>query len=255
MTALVFIRRDDGLIVASDGAIGAQDGSGVVLGLRSKVLLIPEWSMIIGFRGHVAVKFEIHRDMHPLRSFDEFVDGISYELKAVVERLVDAGVADAHGTLFFGGWSDRAQAFESYRVGSREREIHGGEQQEATIRPYTLTPLAICHAAPTVPSALYQRFGIVFDCKTDVDEQNLALRLVCAARADDTSEDGKAYPIGGFLQLTVATRDFVQTSIVHRWPDVIGEPIDHSRGEAMPAFLGIAAGPPLSPAAGQTQQF
>jgi hypothetical protein len=237
MTALVFIRRDDGLIVASDGAIGAQDGSGTVLGLRSKVLLIPEWSTIIGFRGHVAVKYEIHRDMHPIRSFDEFVDGIALELEVVIARLSVAGVVDPHGTLFFGGWSDRAQAFESYRVGSREREIHGGKQEEEIIAPYTLTPLAICHAAPAVPSSLYQKFGIDFDCKTAADEQNLALRLVCAARADDSSEDSKSYPIGGFLQLSVAARDFVQTATVHRWPDVIGARVDLTLGEAMPAFL------------------
>ena len=234
MTAHAFLTAKRHLIVASDGAIC--NLSGEILAIRSKVALVPEWSAVIAFRGYEVIAESLLYVTRHVGTFDEFVDEVGPALRTVIDHAQDSSddMSDAHGSVLFGGWSESRQIFESYRVGSREREVLDGDASSFT-EPFTVSSLREAYAAPGPRQDLYAQFGIGAPCDTVEEEKKYAARIICAARAGQSPDD--PYAIGGFVQVTFATRDAIETRIVHRWPDLIGERVDPSRGEAMPKSL------------------
>jgi hypothetical protein len=234
VTALAFITAPNYLIVASDGALS--DPTGKVVAIGSKSDIIERWSAVLAFRGHQIVQDDLLREARALASFDDFVERVPGILRAAIDRAEHGIGESASGTLFFGGWSESRKAFESYRVGSTARQVRDGET-EFTTEPFAATRLPDAFAAPGPSPELYARFGLDLPCNTIEDEKNYAARLICAARAAPPSEGEICFAIGGFLKVTHATRSGVAEETVHHWPDPIGEHVDPSRGEAMPAFL------------------
>lgn len=227
MTAVVFIRRADAIVAASDGSVCDPDGR--VVGFRSKLQAVPEWSMIMSARGHDAMLDSIRGQTRDAETFDRFIEIIPTALRKIVDHYREI-VPNFHGTLVFAGLSESKGEFEGYRCSSSPLEYVDGETPE----PYTMSPLPICYLAPVISDKLLGPFGLL----AADNEEELAMRMICAARADQHKySNGTGYGVGGFVQLMVATREKIETRIVHRWPDLIGEKIDPSRGEAMPAFL------------------
>ena len=110
------------------------------------------------------------------------------------------------------------------------------------IPPLTLYPIEGILSSPMPSPELREQFGLDFGNLAGHDEISIAVRLLCAARfssAPDETAISAAFNfnIGSFVQLTILRRDSIQSQIVHRWPDVVGEKIDPMRGEAIPGFL------------------
>lgn len=84
-----------------------------------------------------------------------------------------------------------------------------------------------------------RKFGVIDGPEGSSDIDALR-RMICAARADSGRET-EQYPhfnAGGFIQLATVQRGIVLSAINHRWPeDVIGEPLDPTRGQPMPDDL------------------
>jgi hypothetical protein len=74
------------------------------------------------------------------------------------------------------------------------------------------------------------------------DEASVLTRIVCAARQSSGKilQDEMDYPYnaGGFAQLALVERGHCRTWISMSWPeDVIGEPIDPTRGAILPSYM------------------
>lgn len=115
------------------------------------------------------------------------------------------------------------------------------------IRSRTLeSSLCLCGDGHRTPSGVAARFGfelpeVASESETPIDATAYVTRAVCAARSERTppelNQGRSLYSVGGFVQLTVMRLDKIETSIIHRWPDKIGQLIDGAAGEPVPGFL------------------
>ena len=68
-----------------------------------------------------------------------------------------------------------------------------------------------------------------------------AIRIICAARREPIpigrDEAHGTCQVGGFVQLAHVDRGTAWTSIVHRWPDVVGVRLDPLAGSLLPDAL------------------
>lgn len=248
MSANVIVRQDDGIVIATDGI--AYDGQGIVVAHVSKVALMPEWSCAFAVRGAGVVPTMMLFGLSKLATlgfniagFDDFLSFLPAAAEEVHKALLsDPTQSYPQFSMMIGGYSEAHGRFESYSLRSRDFEYPIGDeihQQPA----YTLAPLPSTHFAPTPSPEACAAVGLYQRGPDDPPEapQVTAIRGVCAARLDKGSLPGdevnEDYSIGGFVQLTTILRDSVTSEIVHRWPDVIGEKLDPTRGEKLPAFL------------------
>lgn len=242
MTALAIGIAKNAIVLASDGAV--TDGDGTLVGFESKVVLLPEHNALIACRGVGGFGTALHQRIGvDVTDFDSLLDYIPSKSAAVLEAYIQHyGLDDAPISIIVAGWSESRQQYEGYRLGKQEwqpKSVGGGEWEE--MLPWTLLPIDGCLWARPWPSAeLYGRFGIDPKPQGSIDIFKYTATLVCAARFRPESTGPNTpehYGVGGFLQMTMLERDYISTSIVHRWPDVIGERIDPTHGEALPTFL------------------
>ncbi|CAO4196488.1 hypothetical protein [Methylorubrum extorquens] len=242
MSALAILRTESFVTIASDGA--AYDGStGNLMAVVSKVAVMPEWSCIFANRGMGGATAVMQAELQLLavrgdtiRDFDDVLDRIP----ALAERmhrdaLATPGAPTAHFSFFIGGYSEQRQRIESYTV--RTRPV--GDRpafdliglQDIHLAPYP-SPEAAARAGITRPQELPHGHETV--------AEDYAVRAVAACRLDRETDEGEGatgiHFVGGLLQLTTLYRGATFTRIVHRWPDPIGEPIDPTRGELLPAL-------------------
>ncbi len=240
MTALAIIRSDRAVVIASDGACH-DPNSGLLTACGSKVAFLPECSCIIGQRGAFGVGDVMRYRLAACRDFDDVLLQAPAQLEAVFDEHEELTQFTPHATLFIGGWSVERTRFETYRISTREKRT--GDKAagpEQVVAPYTLEPLPEGYSAPMPAQQQLDQLQINWDLESLQEDCFLALKLICAARISPPTDDdelGIYYSVGGFLQLTVLTRDRITSEIVHRWPDPLGEKIDPSRGELCPAFL------------------
>lgn len=246
MSAICIIRsseKEEAIAVASDGATSNYDAT--MGGCVSKVLALPHLNCFVGNVGAAGVTaglvFTISWKSYP--SFDHVLANVVEDFREILAAAaLYTRERDPPATVVLGGWSDERQRFESYKVNSRSREvINVATGEKFFSEPWVVTPLPQIWGSTAHPDDPENRFGL--RAEGEVNLLDLAARFVCAARAG-SGPDGELDPdtgisgscVGGFLQMTLLQRDTVKTWIAHRWPDVIGEVIDPSRGELMPAF-------------------
>jgi hypothetical protein len=245
MTAIAFyVDPHGGIFVASDGAI-YESGTGLLQGFVSKVVMMPEIETVFAMRGNGGF-FPALQSLIVARYTD--FDGLVADIEDLTRKAFDAYVDayDAHEasiTIALGGFSRSSGQYAAYRLSSSERQIIRGENTEVlpAWQPDLVDGIWV---APISPTSIQVQFGLYPAPSVETDQQllNYLARMVCAARQStttptDADPDPVLHTVGGFLQITILRQESCFTAITHRWPDVVGEPIDPNRGDAMPPYL------------------
>lgn len=253
MSAIAVGTADNAIVFAADG-VCYDYAKGEVAGLGSKLLLMPELDCIVGWTGLGQFGSLFHMATH--MRFADF-DALLADAVEVTRGIHDWACRDiaAHGrgieeetrlNMVLGGWSKARQRFETYRMVSYAKVSLNAldASTSAVLTPWQLRPIPPmwCSGAPA--PATCERFGVAFG--EGFDMTDMAIRLICANRAEsgatthpDTGET-TFHNVGGFVQVAMLDGNGITSWIAHRWPeDVVGEPVDPSRGKPLP--LGFAA--------------
>lgn len=249
MSALAVGTADNAIVFAADG-VCYDYAEGKVSGLGSKLLLMPEIDCILGWTGLGAFgeHFRLATSMR-FADFDALLDevvGVSREIHLSMtwnwQRLAFNTGRETYLSFVLGGWSNVRQRFESYRIVSYAKESLDGTDpsKKIMLEPWRLLPMPGMWASSAPSPETCARFGTVVG-DGNYDMTDMAIRFICANRAESgirtDPETGAEsfYNVGGFVQVAVLQRGNVNSWIAHRWPeDVIGMPIDPTRGKPMP---------------------
>lgn len=243
MSALAILRAEELVVIASDGA--AYDGqTGNLMAVVSKVAVMPEWSCIFANRGMGGATAAMQAELRhlaacgePINEFDDVLDRFPALAEQMhLRALAMPGAPTAHFSFLIGGFSERRRRMESYTV--RTRPV--GDRP-----PFALVGLPEIHLAPFPSLEAAAQAGITRPQELQPGHETVAedyaVRAVAACRLDRETDDAEGaagiHYVGGFLQLTTLYRGEVHSRIVHRWPDPIGEPIDPTRGDLLPAWI------------------
>ena len=245
MSALVVAINADGIIAACDGAC-YQHETGAISAFVSKIILLPEYGALIGWTGvgnfGPALRWEINQ---AISSFDDLVN----RFEAVCKHIHGEMFGDNLGPMtevscVIAGWSEARRAYEGYRLVSYEKQSIGFSNERSIARePFKSVPLPAAIWSSFSPTKM-DDFGLNPPAE-DEETLDVAIRLVCAARADsgwlkdkDGTGDNRLYMAGGFVQVAVLQQYHVQSWIAHRWPeDTVGHRVDPSKGAPLPPWL------------------
>lgn len=232
---------DQYVMMACDGAATHPD-TGAVASYTSKITLMPELDTLIGITGSCNLASLIRWYMPAsVVDFDSLVAVFPDLVRYVFLMASMTPEVRLHKScVVIAGWSKERQKYEGWRVVTYPKTaVIDGQGTKITLDPFVAYPVGdkgTWSSAGPSPE-LMEQFGIRPPVESDNDVQRL-FRMVCCARADSggDTDEGLPFNAGGFVQLAHLTKNFAQSSILHRWPeDVIGEPIDPSRGEPLPA--------------------
>jgi len=244
MTGIMVVPGGDAVAIASDGAVH-DPNTGFLLGSASKVVLIPECSCVMTQRGISGFGQALRFRLGMPRDYDDILSLVEQVAVGVTTEFVQNAPLEPHWSMTICGWSNARSRFEINALRSRDyfmrNELTGGVD---TIPAHTLYPIEGIVMSPIPNLELRRRFGIDFDNIENHEAVELSQRLLCAARFCEEPNDeatGKQsnFTIGCYLQSTILRQDRIESRIVHRWPDPIGEKIDPKRGEALPPFLAV----------------
>lgn len=235
----LWVEPEHYVMMASDG-VATNPETGAVVSYVSKLTLLPEINTILGITGSCNLGSLLTWYMpDTVVDFDSLIEVLP-ELVEYVCRMAELtpGFMLHKSCVVAAGWSASRQKYEAWRVVTYPKEslTNGGEK--LTLEPFKAHPVVSSgmwsSAGPG--EEILKRFGISPLAEGETSAQSL-VRMVCAARADSGigTQEGLPFNAGGFIQLAMLQDGYVQSSIPHRWPeDVIGEPIDPTRGEALP---------------------
>jgi hypothetical protein len=242
--------RENYALMGCDG-VATEPSDGTVAGYVSKIALCPEYDCAIGITG-VGGFEHIMRWFMPVQvaTFDDVVQCLPDLVLHTHEHIKDNGLAVANDTrtnVTVAGWSLKRQAMEAYRVVTYPKDSFDREGVATRLQPFALHPMAMGQlwASAGPPSTTLAQFGLTEETMPeDADDLEMMTRMICAGRAD-SGRSCDDYPgpfnAGGFVQLALIQQGKVTSWISHRWPeDVIGEPIDPTRGEPLPEWIANA---------------
>jgi hypothetical protein len=247
MSALAVVPGDNGVVFACDGAAS---NDGIVVSCRApKIIAMPEICAVLGFVGIGALGFLLRREMEltgadgrvvSAGGFDAIVENLSGLMRAA-HRQAAPGMRDDRATAVLAGWSEARGRFETVKVHSFAKEATNvATGEKISFAPWEVHSFDMSWMNSNPGPEISQSFGIDAAAAPGTPLLDFAARMVCAARAScgdrEMAAEQGVYAVGGMLQLTVLLREKITSWIAHRWPDPIGEPIDPSRGEPMPAF-------------------
>jgi hypothetical protein len=242
MTGIVVVPAGDAIVFATDGAI-YDPTTGFLIGSCSKVALIPECSCVITQRGAAGFLQDVHSRLAGRRDYDAILQDAVEVCREVTALYAAHYKFDPIWSMTICGWSNERSQLEIYAL--RSREYHMRNEMTGMfdiVPPMTLYPIEAILSSPMPSLELRQKFGVNLENLDGQDAINISVRLLCAARfstaPDETSTEADFnFNIGCFVQLTVLQRDRIESRIVHRWPDRVGEKIDPTRGDSLPKFL------------------
>ena len=235
MTAISIIRQRDQIHVLSDGAFYKPDGT--LTNIAPKVFPLPHMSAAIAFRGSQRFIKPFYTRMMDcnfnLDNLDHLLLVAAMWGREAFDEQEQADY-DNHADLFLAGYSDARARFESYVMPTHDRysETPGFE----LCRAFELFDLPEVAVTPQPTAREYSAVAWIeppsteaFDPVRDGTKLMEAQRL-CAGNLDSRVPDGlQGYGVGGFIMLTTITRYSIHQSILRRWPDEIGRPIEPSR--------------------------
>ncbi len=247
MSALAIAIGTDGILAACDGVCYDYE-TGTVSGFVSKIILLPEYGAFIGWTGAgafgPALRWEINQ---AIVSFDDLVEQFSHLCEAVQWKLFGYNQGPlSEVSCVIAGWSVARQAYEGYRLVSYDKpSVDLSDGRRIRMDPFKAFPLPDGLWCSTSPTRL-EAFGLN-PPSPDEEAVDTAIRLICAARAESgrkDDEDGRFFMAGGFVQVVILQQNATQSYIAHRWPeDVLGQPIDPSKGSPLPPWLEMTNAP------------
>jgi hypothetical protein len=219
MTAVNILRQSDSVHIISDGA--AWDDDGVFIFAAPKAFALPHLNCAIAVRGAAIGLPFLAESLAMVPSYRHLKEGIADQLRggidAVRKMTSQASFGDAL-EIYVAGWhEDGPDAF----------TIHTSHVSGLT--PWRVVPLLDLAMAPgELPIHAMCRPFLTGKVADDIDPRVDGLRILEAQRRHKARlpNGDRMFAVGGFAQLTSVYRDSVSTEILHRWPDVVGEPID-----------------------------
>lgn len=197
--------------IYTDGAWLRPDGT--LDHVRPKVALLPHLPAVITTQGGsdllalVAPHFE-----RLFSTFDEMVAGAPAFMREPPEQLRPYLRSFAVERVFLIGFSEAAGEMQGFYLQSVDVPgLAAWETAEFTI---SVTPSTPAIAATLRP-----------DPMIDQPHYNLALMQQQRGISGDIGNGVFAHAVGGFCQLTTITEDGIETGILVRWPDQVGERI------------------------------
>lgn len=228
MSGIFTVAGPESVWIYTDGAGCHSDGS--VAWVGSKILLMPEWPGAIATRGIGALPWMLRLAWSAeVPSLDAALERVVADALAIGGELALNGYPDPlNWEIVLAGWSDRRGAFEVWDVFGRNAPEWTEEQcrAEPALRPRQLKGTTAAWPVPdeAILKSLWPSTG------SGLSPAEMALPVMEAMRrkpyATPHFRGVEQHAIGGFIQETGIGHDGISTSIIHRWPDVIGERIN-----------------------------
>lgn len=234
MSALAIITLADQVTIACDGAV-YEAATGAVAGTVLKVVPLPHLSAVVSYVGVANLGQAFVNLFGPRpKIFEDLLEHAVDNARLLKQERPD--MFDSSSTLVLSGWSYASSRFETWKLHTHPRRAIDIDTGQETVLPaWQLLQVEEiwCSEAPT--SDDMERFGM----KHDQTARDLSVRMVCAARSHSTGpyEASRNYGVGAFILVTELRREHVASSVIHRWPDDLGSPIDPTVGEPLPSFL------------------
>lgn len=245
MSIVVMCVRPENYILISGDGLASDPLDGTVIGYASKIVPMQEIQTVMAVTGlkGLGQMIQFHMPAH-ISSFDEMVEILPELLRDVCDKAEASGMvdfADFKSCIAVGGWSNKRQQYEGWRVLTYEKNsVHAVTGEETTLLPFTALQIEAhgVWASHNPGPDLMRQFGITGSAEDDTD-MDLLVRWVCCGRANSGPNDaGEFFNAGGFVQVAMLTRDTYDSKIEHRWPeDVIGVINDPSKGQPLPDNL------------------
>jgi hypothetical protein len=176
--------------------------------------------------------FLAHRLGRECRSFDDLLSrvvSVALDVHISVPMTLGFGEVRPDFDLVIVGWSSQRGQTESFVVMDQQRiDRHGLGNQ-----PWRLIELPDVVIAPPVDMAKVSalRWEVpssaqAFQPETDGIKLLEAQRLSQLPLNPQAPNEGRAYLVGGFAQLTTVSSRGVISNVLHRWPDKLGQRIE-----------------------------
>lgn len=228
MSALHIYVQTDRVSLLTDGA--SYDGDGVVIGIVSKVLPLPHLSAVLTVVGPSFILVHLAAVVHQdFRTFDDLVAGLSAKVRESLASDASRFAQVPGGmrcVIYLAGISE-TRGPEAYALCTEAVE---------RFRPWAMENLGMGTITPGDPAFLSRMFALP-GMPTDMESFDPAthgLRILQEQRMHPMEVVGtgqKHHVVGGFAQITTVTSDRIETSILRRWDDRVGEVINPRRAE------------------------
>jgi hypothetical protein len=230
MTAINVIRQANAVHILTDGIVCNPEG--VICEIGPNAFALPNLPAALAIRGPTQfMPFLIHRLSRECQSLDELlkkVVPVALEVHLSVPMTLGYGEVRPNFDLVVAGWSYERRRPESFVVTSQERP-----DQLGLTSAWQLFDLPDVLIAPSVGMAQIQSIGWripqsaeAFQPAIDGPKLLMAQRLSKGLHASSQNRDIDS--VGGFVQLTTVHSQGVVTTILHRWPDRMGQRIRQS---------------------------
>ena len=239
MSALALYVETNGVTFAADAA--AYDMQGKVTWFRSKIHILERQQCVIGNVGiwSFADTFKAIAQAR-CSNFDSIADDFveigrdAYQASSTLWREHGTQIPPPRGTIAIGGWSRKRARFEALKLHSEAKEVLDKDGVSVNLaQPWTAIPIDEfwCSSRPTHESM--DRLGVTSGLPMPAEE--LIGRTVCALRRESSDRGDGVYGVGGWLDIVAIREAGISSWRPHVWPDKVGEPIDPTRGEELPA--------------------
>ncbi|HEV7335889.1 MAG TPA: hypothetical protein VGO06_07950 [Bosea sp. (in: a-proteobacteria)] len=216
MSACNIIKTEDAIYMFTDGA--SYYGDGTLGAIGQKVSVLAHLNCALSCRGPFGFAEELAQAINSVYgSFDELVDSFALavsNLYAVGSENYALCQTGPEIEVFLAGWSEARNQPESYVVTSHSQNRPAWELQPlgpVAVAPYDADLEARC--AGLEPGEDVISAGVAL-----MEEQR-------KVRGPHAGVGAPVAGVGGFCQVTIIRPQSIQTAVVRRWDDQIGEPL------------------------------
>jgi hypothetical protein len=230
MTAINVVRQLNAVHILTDGIVCNSEG--IICEIGPNAFALPNLPAALAIRGPTQfMPFLLHRLSRECQSFDELlktVVSVALEVHMSIPMTLGYGEVRPNFDLVVAGWSHERGHPESFVMTSQE-----GPGQVGLTDAWQLLSLPDVLIAPTVSMAQIQSVGWRAPENAEAFQPNIdGVKLLTAQRLSKglrpRIRDRDIESVGGFVQLTTVHSQGVASSILHRWPDRLGQRISQS---------------------------
>lgn len=216
MSACNIFRIQDGVYMFADAASYWSDGTLGAVG--QKISVLTHLNCAISCRGPAGFAEELAQAINTAYgSFDELVE--SFALAVSNFYFVDREkyalcTTGPEVEVFLAGFSGSRNRPESYVVTSHS--LNGPAWELQPLGPVAIAPY---------DAELDERLARLDPGENVIDIGVALMEQQRLVRAPHAGVGPSVAGVGGFCQMVAIGRDCITSAIVHRWPDVVGEPL------------------------------
>lgn len=214
MSACNIIKTDEAIYMFTDAA--SYYGNGILGAVGQKVSVLAHLNCAISCRGPSGFAEELAQAINgSFGTFDELVESFALAVSnfyAVGQAQYERCATGPSVEVFLAGWSEAREQPESYVVTSHS--LTGPAWELLPLGPIAVAPFdaeldARCAALEPTDDVIAAGVSIMEE-QRKVRGAHAGIGLAVAG-------------VGGFCQVTVIRPQSIQTAVVRRWPDQIGE--------------------------------